>query len=153
MISSYQDYIDYFAGLATSHVDIKGFAKGSDAELMSELKDREDNPVLILETPDIRSEGSEDDLSERWSGAVEVVTSISADDYDEQHTALDAMLPIIRDIRNKIIYDAEDNDWEIDIRALPIVPVQSVLLDNYWGWRLDFTLQLDTGYCDQSKFQ
>ena len=152
MISTYNDYIDYFSALAVSHVDINGFVKGLDAEMHSELKDRVDDPVMVLESPDIRPGGTADSLYETWSCAMEIVGHTTIDDYDEHQAILNAMLIITKDIRNKIFRDAEDNDWEIDPHRFTIVPVVSVMLDNYFGWRLDFSFEVAAGYCDDSKF-
>lgn len=152
LISGYADYNDYMTSLAASHADIQDSSYGSEDRVLHALKNGK-YPLMVWDAPDMSHQGSEDSFSEIWSAGIEVVKVTDRQAFDKQEGLLDDCLNIIRDVRNKLIEDADDNGWDIDISRMRMTPVRSDLLDNAWGWRLDFTFEATMGYCDTSKFE
>lgn len=152
MINTYTGFNQYIAGLASSHKEIADHIYGDTDHIISHLENA-DFPIAIWESPSIGHVGDEDSLGEIWACSIQFVASQSTDDYDEEKKALDTCLSIARDFRNKLLYDAEDMGFEIDVRIMKIDPIQSVFANNYWGWSLELAISMPSAACDLSNFE
>ena len=150
-ITGFTSFINYFRGLATSHVDIASFAHGNSERILHRTRSDINYPVLWLETPDVfpREAGQ---LVSDFRGTLLILTHAQEGDWEKEDEEMHNMLAIVYDLVNKIMADADDGLLQSFALQGPIEPKGRWGTDNDWGWRFSFTISVPVDCLDEEKF-
>ena len=149
MISTLNEYRDYFKSLATS-LDLDFVYGGSDRILNRQTADLK-YPCLWLEIPDIsllRNGG----LKRRFVGAFMLLSDAPADDWTAQDNALDTALSLTDTILRRMYADAQNGQFEFDMAGADLTYKAKLSADDDWGWHTEFSLigvACDCEDCDE----
>lgn len=144
MISGYKEFVDYFRGLAEAHTTIADFVVGGSERILNRELSRITYPVMWLEHPDI-SPYYKGGANARFIGAFAILYNAPADDWEKEEADLDASLAICFSIINKMVEDAEEGRFHLDMDDIEINHKGRWSGDNDWGWRVGFAIG---GYID-----
>lgn len=148
MISNLQQYIAYFATLASSHTGLASYISGHNDDLLSQLREL-DYPLLLVEIPDITYTGDEDNRQKNYDVLLEVLQHTELDDYEGRKTAWQTLEKITEDIGHKLT-----EDFRLRWADLQLTPVMAKSHDNLYGWQLRFQLPVTTTFCkDEAVWQ
>ena len=146
----YKQLKEYFAALATSHVELNGnFVCGNTSKLRADTVSKFKGPILWLEVPSIEINSS---TSAYFGKKVSAVTICQP--YNDKTTTeaqmdnmLDELEAIVFDLMAKLLKDAKENGSKIDLSESDIYPIDPLLVDNLIGWRFEFKLTGTINIC------
>jgi hypothetical protein len=147
-ITTFDQYISYFKSLSEQAPYFKMFMSGGSERIVNEkiiekLRSSGDMPAMFLEWPFIKlKDYGSNNMQISFNGAFCVLENPSKDDYAAQDLAMDNTLKAALQVISKIKADssnpAADRFLNFDINIISIDPVENILMDQLYGWRVEF---------------
>lgn len=157
-VNTYSTYKTFFKTLATSNIAIQDFTLGDSQRIIGDSRSDLAYPCLWLESPDMTvSDNKGGNFTGIFDGAFSILKNVPPDDYDAQDQAMEdtylIALQAISYMLNKRRGRADSPEFTLDLNSIRMNPIASILVDNCYGWRVEFRFQENIGICfDASKW-
>lgn len=151
MINDFKTYENYFRHLAAINKRIKYFQAGDSEKIIASLKDLAEYPLLWMESPSF-SHFDAGGLQTNIDGAIVIMDQANVDDYVAEAAIMDDVFDICQEIIAKMMVDAEDDLFDLNLSTVNLEPIESYIHDNGFGWRMTFNLSSAKDDCLTSEF-
>jgi len=143
----FSDFVTYFRTMATEHKDVKFFVHGASERIINQSRSDLVYPCLWLETPSMRLSDNNADVQGWRESAFIVFENSPGDDYDKQDQIWQRTEVIALDIIARMRHDSRRHAFRIDINSISIDPINTIFVDNDFGWRVEFRTDKSVPVC------
>jgi hypothetical protein len=156
-VTDFASYKAYFKDIATPNItgslkSLKDFAIGGTERIVSGQRSKLSYPCLWLEYPDLKLKDNKGgDFSGNFNGAFAIIKNCPQDDWDAQDDAMQETYLIAMDVISKMIQDryyrSNDSKFYFDPSSITIDPINTMMTDNDYGWRVAFQISNNVPVC------
>jgi hypothetical protein len=148
MINNVSSFQQYFKDFADSNTALNGsFYYGNADRIIGAHRSQLVYPVLWLETPTVQPVmrgGTQSSFGMVFQSAFVILHNAQGDiTEDEQKTIEDNTLAIAWDLIRTIFASAEADEFDFDMTTTRIEPINTFMVDNDHGWRVEFSIETD----------
>jgi hypothetical protein len=157
-VNSYSTYKSFFQTLAANNIALQDFVLGDSQRIIGDSRSEISYPVLWLESPDMKvMDNKASNFLGEFTGAFSILDNIPPDDYTAQDAAMESTYQIalqaisymLKNRRGRI----DSPEFTLDLNSITLNPIASLLVDNCYGWRVEFRFTENIGICyDASKW-
>jgi hypothetical protein len=157
-VQSFETYKEYFKDLADKHKGINSFVMGDSERIIGMQRSKIAYPNLWLESPDISIKDNKSDNPQGdFKGALNIITNCKTDNYEQQDAAMETNFQLAVDVISRMIRDrigrSENPMFNLDLNSIQMMPINSMMIDNDFGWRVEFLLNNNVLFCyDSAKW-
>jgi len=144
MENSVTAYIAYCKKFADNHIQIKDFDYGGSDRILNRERSRIKYPLLWAEIPDFSQKKEEEDGG-IFSGALVILHNYKPGNNTQRLEREESTYQIMLQIVTRIFEEAADGEIILINKEIKIEPIDPWSGDNDLGWRIDFSLQTESG--------
>jgi hypothetical protein len=148
-IKNFSEFVDYFRDLAGATTYFKFFQAGGAERIVSERllsdgRSRVASPVFFLEWPFVKVNdyGTANTLV-RFNAAFVILENPEKENWTAQDEAMNNTYQAVMQVLNKLKVDSQELSKRflyVDLNLLSIDPIENLLIDQWYGWRCEFTV-------------
>lgn len=144
MQNSVTAYIEYFKGIADSHSKIRDFDYGDSERILNRERTKIKYPFAWLEVPDFSPSQYEEEGTV-VNGSLVVLHNVKKGDRKQTLKREEETYQIMKQYVSKLYHDNEQGEIELLTSKIPIEPIASWSSDNDLGWRINFSILVESG--------
>ena len=125
---------------------------GDSERIISIQRSSIEYPCLWLESPDINvRDNKSDTIQADFRGALNIISNCATDDYEAQDAAMESNFQIAVEVISRMVRDrrgrSETPMFNLDLNSIQMLPINSMMIDNDFGWRVEFLLSNHLNIC------
>jgi hypothetical protein len=158
-VNSFASYKEYFENLVAKNKALKSFYLGDSERIISKQRSEIEYPCLWLESPSIPFRDAKSDNPQAdFIAAFSILSNVATDDEAAQDQAMQDNFLIAIEVISRMIRDrrgrSDDPMFNLDINSIHMDPINSMMVDNDYGYRVEFKLNNNINLCyDSSKWE
>lgn len=147
-MTTYIELVNYFLTIPGLISGVKQVTVGADEEELNLQSNAIKYPHLRIDTPEIEYLNDDENPVTRYKFKLALLANVAVQTYPSENKALSDMEALLRQVYNKIVYDAENtDDFDLVLGKRGSSPIRRWSGDNAFGWQMDITIDLYTATC------
>jgi hypothetical protein len=158
-VESFVTYKNYFKDLSDKNKAIAFFVMGDSERIIGMQRSKISYPCLWLESPDISvKDNKSDNVQGDFRGAFNIISHAKTDDYEAQDSAMETNFQIASEVISRMVKDRRGREpdspmFNLDLSSIVMLPINSMMIDNDFGWRVEFLINNNLNFCyDSTKW-